>query len=251
MVNEPSIVRDEDNKYVIVGSGNHGKEIPQESVLELISSLEGTVALKMEGDDEVLSLCHPMSAAVLTKAIVGNMPFSYLPESDEVDIGQKLLLYLVPERLAEAMTPFVMYDRLGWDNERFLLQGVPLIIAEYKEKRFRFIDEAVAIKNFWKIMAHWTEHDLDLELLFDLGGEFEKYMGEVRHYEFWTQDLLEFKHKQEGMIAVCCGNFHTPFVQTVLEGNQPKKPDNWQNHVDKYNSDLREAYKVMAEIIGV
>lgn len=37
-----------------------------------------------------------------------------------------------------------------------------------------------------------------------------------------------------GKIAVCCGNYHAPFVQAVLEGKEIEKPD-WSNHIDKNN----------------
>ena len=88
--NSPTIVVN--NRYILVGSVDHGMEIPQASILELTTALEGTRALMMETPEELHRHLNPMSTELLTKASVGKAPVEYLSgnKMDE-DNGEHVL----------------------------------------------------------------------------------------------------------------------------------------------------------------
>ena len=62
------------------------------------------------------------------------------------------------------------------------------------------------------------------------------FVGDVREYELWLPDLQEFRSQHVGRIAICCGNYHVPFVKMVLEGAEIPKPD-WKTHIEMRRED--------------
>ena len=232
---KPHIIRDNNNSYVIIGSTGHGYQIPSDSIKVLIDSLEDVVALKLEGDEETLKILHPMSTEILTKVAVGSVPVSFFPEADEEDIGQKLLNYGVSEEIAEIFIP-CMHIRMNESIIDRIFGMLPIVFEEYKQ-RFSFINTPRAIENFLKVCNYWADNDLNPFGLDHFSYDFEKFMGDVREYEFWKPDLIKFRSQFNGKIAVCTGDYHTTFIQTILDGKEVQKPD-WYNHIDKRREDV-------------
>ena len=224
-------------EYVLIGSTNHGQQLPQDGPVELINSLIGVAALKMEGPEEAYKLFHPMSAEIITKASVGIVPISYLPEYDGEGIGQKLLKYGVSEELAEIYVPCMYIRMQGGDVPDNFLDLLPVAFIEYKKQRFGFIDIERAVKNFLRVAYYWKDNNLDPIDLDHFSYDFEKFMGDVREFEYWKPDLVRFRKQYSGRIAVCCGDYHIPFVQSVLQGKEQISPD-WKTHIDNRREDM-------------
>ncbi len=101
---EPAIIDGADRNYVIIGSRDHGMQIPQKAVLKLVKALDGVEAMKMEGMEEGFNRFHPLSTELLAKASVNPSRLFWMPESDEEDIGQKLVKYGVTEGIMEVLS---------------------------------------------------------------------------------------------------------------------------------------------------
>lgn len=244
ITSKPNIVKDKQSSYVIVGSIDHGHQIPQNSIAELINSLDNVVALKMEGSEKAFKPFHYLSTEILVKASVGLAPVSYFTEFDGEDIGQKLLKYDVPEELAEVYIPCI-HIRMNDNAIDGLFDLLPLMFEKYKE-RFSFINTPQAINNFYKVVTYWINNKLSIGDLHHFSYDFEKFVGDVREFEFWAPDLKKFRIEHDGKIAVCCGDYHTPFIQTVLDGKTPVKP-NWETHIDNRREDThtpQDAHKL-------
>src|SRR3989344_7703132 len=92
--NKPTIIKNNNRKYIIIGSIDHGMEIPQTSMPELIASLENVEALMMETPEEFHRHMHPMSTELLVKASVGQAPIHYLSGNGFNEaIGEHVLKY--------------------------------------------------------------------------------------------------------------------------------------------------------------
>lgn len=245
---EPSIHLDAN--YVIIGA-EHALELPWDSAKKLVDSLEGIVALKMECSDEELRRSHPMSTEMLAKVSVGSAPVSYFPEPGGEKFGQIFQGYNVPEELAEVFVPFMHYKNviaIGREVPDGFFGSVPEQLQEYKELRFGFIDVSRGIENFTRVAEYWYMHNLDPLDLVHFAYDFEKFMGDVREYELWLPDLQEFRSQYAGRIAICCGNYHVPFIRMVLEGVEPLKPD-WKTHIETRREDtdsVQDADKLKA-----
>jgi hypothetical protein len=234
---EPNIILSDNS--VIVGSVDHGLQIPPKSIRNLINSLDGVIALLIEGRDDMFQIFHPMSIENLVKASTDGFPLSYLPESsDKNDLGDLLLETGVPEKLAEVYVP-AMYIRNNGGITEELFRKIPHVLHQYKQIRFGFIDIERGSKNYLRLLEYWVENDLDISDLDDFSYDFEKFMGDVREYAFWKPAIEKFRHKYNGKIAICCGNYHVKFVQEVLTGVEIQKP-NWESHIDNRRKDLHK-----------
>ncbi len=234
---KPIIIKDEKNSFVIIGSKEHGLQIPQDSITGLINSLEGVIALKMEGSEEMFKWFHPMSTEGLVKTSLGSIPVSYLPESE--NIGEKLLEYEIPEEIAEIYIP-CMYIRFNGIHDGFF-EFLPLILKRYSEEfgLFDFTNTLRAVENFDKVRKYWKHNKLnfhDLENYFSI--DFEKFIGDVMEFEYWKPDLEKFRNQYNGKIAVCCGDYHVFFVLKVFDKKEVSKP-NWENHIDNIDSKIK------------
>ncbi|OIO61506.1 hypothetical protein COY26_04745 [Candidatus Woesearchaeota archaeon CG_4_10_14_0_2_um_filter_33_10] len=230
----PNIINADDDSYVIVGSRSHGHRISEDSIDKLVNSLKNVVALKMEGDERMYEELHPLSTEVVVKTSVGSVPTSYFPESDKEDLGKKLLKYNVPEEMVEIYIPLA-HIRLN-DGVLYNPDGIPLLLLMNK-KRFFFIDPVRAEINFSNICNYWADNKLNKKDLLHFSFDFEKFLGDIREYEFWMPDLKKFRKDYQGKIAVCSGDYHTFFVKKILDGKEPQKPD-WVNHIDKRRENL-------------
>lgn len=231
---KPDIVNGANGGYVVIGSYDHGMQIPQASVPKLVNALIGVEALKMEGGgtEEASRRFHPMSTEVLVKACVDQSRFSWISESDGEDLGQKLLKYGVPEGIMEVYVPSLSMRWHGGTPDGFF-QNLPRTF-EYYKSRFGFLDIQHGVETFLTVANFWMRHRLNPKDLMDFSYDFEMFMGSVREYDYWRPDLRRFREDYSKRIAVCCGAYHVPFVQSVLEGQEIAKPD-WPNHIDKNN----------------
>lgn len=233
---EPDIVTGDKGGYVIIGSHDHGIQLPAVAVPKLVKALDGIEALKLEGEgmEEAFSrLHHPMSAEILAKAYVDPARLFWLSESDGEDIGQKLAKYGVSEGLMEMFVAATSIRMHRGIPEGFL-QILPRTFENYK-KRFGFLDSHHGIASFFTVADYWNKHALDLMDFARFAYDFEMFMGDVREFEYWQPDLRRFREDYTGRIAVCSGAYHVPFIQSILEGQETKKPD-WENHIDSNNS---------------
>jgi len=207
---DPNIINADDGSYVIIGSRDHGHRISEDSIDKLLNSLQNVIALKMEGDERMYEICHGLSTETIVKVSVGSVPISYFPESDKDDLGKKLQNYNVPEEMVEIYLPLV-HIRLnggGLHNP----DVVPLLLMESKKKIF-FIDPIRAEINFSNVCKYWANNNLTKKDLFHFSYDFEKFLGDIREYEFWMPDLKKFRKAYQGKIAVCCGDYHTFFIK--------------------------------------
>jgi hypothetical protein len=240
MSEKPNIVSE--GSYVIIGSKNHGQQIPQEGIVEIIEALRDIIALKMEGREQDLSVFHPFSSEIIAKTAVGLIPVTFIPESGEEDLGAKLLNYGVPGELIEVSVPFIYLRITDWADDN-IHDKLDMILRTYKNERYNFIDVNRAKDNFNKVLEYWQKEKLDVGYLDHFSLDFEKFTGDVREFEFWKPDLERFRsnYMDKGKIAVCCGFYHVPFVKTILDGLEPKKPD-WENR-DFAKSKISSTYQ--------
>lgn len=234
---EPDIVHGTDRAgraFVVIGSHDHGMKIPQASVPKLVIALNGVEALKMEGEgtEEASKRYHPRSTEVLVKACVDQSHFSWISESDGEDLGQKLSKHGVSEGIMEVYVPSLSMRWHGGTPDGFF-QNLPRTFDYYKS-RFGFLNVQHGVETFLEVANFWMRHRLNPKDLMDFSYDFEMFMGSVREYDYWRSDLRRFREDYSGRIAVCCGAYHIPFVQSVLEGQEIEKPD-WPNHIDKNN----------------
>lgn len=253
---DPNIINADDNSYVIIGSRDHGLRISEASIDKLENSLQNVVALKIEGDERMYEVLHPLSTEVVAKISVGSVPTSYFPESDKEDLGKKLQSYNVPEEMVEIYLP-LQYIRLN-GGVLYNPNGIPLLLMMYK-KRFFFIDPMRAEINFSNVCKYWANNELTKKDLLHFSYDFEKFLGDIREYEFWMPDLKKFRKDYQGKIAVCCGDYHTFFIKKILDGKKPQKPD-WVNHIDKRREDpstpqdaekLKSIYRNLEEALNL
>lgn len=234
---EPNIVTGADEAgrtFVVIGSHDHGVQIPQTAVPKLVKALDGVEALKMEGEgtEKAAQRFHPMSVEVLAKAAVDQSRFSWISESDGEDLGQKLSKYGVSEGIMEVYVPSLSMRWHGGTPDGFF-QNLPRTF-EYYRARFGFLDVQHGIDSFMAVANYWMKHRLNPKDLMDFSYDFEMFMGSIREYDYWRPDLRRFREHYTGKVAVCCGTYHIPFMQSVLEGQEIEKPD-WPNHIDKNN----------------
>lgn len=233
---KPTIIANSgSNPYVIVGSMDHGLEIPEDSVMGLISSLNGVTALMMEVPEEFHYALSPMSTELLVKASVGNVPVHYLPgNGSHEDIGGHVLKY-APRDMAELFVPCVYVRNTLQSGQD--ISPVPIIrFATAYQERFGFLDVQRALGNYLKVIRWWEKNNLDTRDLDHFSYDFEKFTGDVREFELWTPELTEFRKRYPGKIAVCCGDYHVPFAQSVFDGREQKQPD-WKAHIDNRRED--------------
>jgi len=220
---KPNIITDSNGNYVIIGVIDHGHQIPEDAIMEVIDSLDDVVALKMEAIPESRRGFHPMSTEIITLASIGSAPVSYLPHED----GSEIIKY-VSEELAELYVPHLMVRMLDRPLEsEEVIRG----LKQYKQLRFGFIDTERGFHNYVQSIRYWMENDLDLRDLDHFSYDFEGFVGSVRQFELWSPDLRTFQKDNPGKIAVCVGDYHFPFVKTILDGKEPQKPD-FQTHLD-------------------
>ena len=230
---KPTIVKEKD--YVLIGSVDHGMQIPQDSMLELIASLRGVSALMMETPEEYHETFHPMSTEILTKVSVGKMPTEYLSGNRlSEDIGSYVTKY-APVDLAEVFVP-CNYIRIAQEEGiNFNLEMIINFATKYKQ-RFGFIDVKRSVQNCAKLIQYWDKNKLDQTDLDYFSYDFEKFVGDIREFELWKPELQSFRNKYPDKIAVCVGNYHVPFVNSVLEGKEMSAPD-WKTHIDMRRED--------------
>jgi len=231
---KPRIIKTD--SYVIIGSKDHGWQIPEEGILYIENSLKDVCALKMEGAEENLAYFHPLSTDSVSKRSMGVRPVSFFPENDGEDIGTKLLRYGIPEELIEAYIPCnaIRYDPSIMENpDRHIVT-----FEMHKNLNFGFMNVQRGLTNFISIFKYWVSNcDASLEDWDHFAYDFEKFIGDVREYEFWFPDVKKFMKEYDGeKIAVCCGAYHISFIQMVLDGGEPTKPD-WRNHIDLRRED--------------
>ena len=233
---EPVIINSDEGNYVIIGSVDHGMELPPTAVPKLVSALEGVEALIIEYPKNPLSQMHPMSTELLTRACVDPDSITLLSGNDVYeDIGDRVLKY-APRDLAEVYVPCLhvrISCHLGQD---FGFDEVLQFTAAYKQ-RFGFLDVERTIDNYMKILQYWKEHDLDSKDLDHFSYDFEKFVGDIREFELWVPELRLFRKLWSGKrIAACAGDYHTPFIQTVFDGGEVQPP-NWEIHIDTKRPD--------------
>ena len=216
VTHKPTIVKENlGHPYVIVGSVDHGMEIPRSSMLELISSLENVRALMMETPEMFHAQMHPMSTELLVKASVGQKPIKYLSgnRADE-EIGKHVLKY-APQDIAEVFVP-CLYVRNSYQlGQEPTFDSIVAFTNAYKG-RFGFLDVERAVKQYMQVLQHWSNQDLDPKNLDHFSYDFEKFVGDVREFELWQPELREFRDEYPGKIAACVGDYHVPFVKSVF-----------------------------------
>lgn len=226
---KPLIVKNDSRKYVIIGSLDHGMEIPSDSILELITALEDTKALMMECPEEFHQHFQPMSTELLTKASVGNVPINYLSGSrTNEEIGELVLKY-APKNIAEVFVPCLYVRNSCQLGQLPSLDSMADYITRYRG-RFGFLDKDKSIRGYMKLLQFWNSQELDPIDLNDFSYDFEKFVGDIREFELWQPELKSFRDSNKGKVAVCVGEYHVPFVQDVFDGRPISKPD-WKNHV--------------------
>lgn len=217
--------------YVVIGPIDHGLPLHIDAIKELIASLDGAVAMKVEGKEKMFQHIHPMSTETIAKASMGTKPVSYLPESDENDIGYYLLQCGVPEEIAGISIPRMFYKN-NEDIPRNFFEILPVMFENYKE-RFSFINTERAVHNYLRVLDYWMRNKMDIFDLAESAYDFEKFMGKIREAKFWKSDLEKFRKEYSGKIAVCCGGYHTPFVKNILEGKPYEEHLDWEHHLEK------------------
>lgn len=233
---KPTVVKNSDGRpYVIIGSVDHGMEIPQSSLPDLISSLEDVRALMMEAPKTTHEQMHPMSTELLTKASVGQVPIHYLSGNriDE-EIGKHILKY-APKDIAEVYV-LCFYVRNCYQlGQEPTLDSIIEFASAYRG-RFGFLDVKTTVEKYMQVLHHWSGQDLDLKDLDHFSYDFEKFVGDVREFELWQPELKEFRRQYPDKVAVCVGNYHVPFVQAVFDGQEIQAP-NWETHIDLRRGD--------------
>ena len=231
----PTIVKDDTGKFVIIGSVDHGMGIPQSSMLELITSLENVEALMMEAPEEFHTLMNPMSTELLVKASVGRSPIHYLPGNRaNEEIGDRVLKY-APQDIAEVFVPCLYVRNTYQLGQEPIFESIVAFTSAYRG-RFGFIDVERAIKRYMQVLQHWDAQKLDSKDLDDFSYDFEKFVGDVREFELWQQELRKFREKYKGNVATCVGDYHVSFVKDVFDGKKVEAP-NWTNHIDTRRED--------------
>lgn len=236
ITHKPTIIQNVRKSYTIIGSIDHGMEIPQGSMLELIASLENVDALMMETPEEFHKHMHPMSTEILVKASVGKAPVSYLSGSRaNEDIG-KLVLKYAPQQIAEVFVPAIYIRNSIQLGQEPTFDSMVAFTSAYKG-RFGFLDVDEGIKKYMQVLQYWGKHQLDPKDLDHFSYDFEKFVGDVREFELWQPELRAFRtqHKK-GKVAVCVGDYHVPFVQLIFEGDKIQAP-NWNNHLNARRED--------------
>ena len=234
VTHKPSIT-DNQGKYVIIGSIDHGMEIPQSSVLELIASLENVEALITETPEEFHAHMHPMSTELLVKASVGKAPTHYLSGNNiDEEIGKYVLKY-APQDIAEIFVPCVYVRNSYQSGKKPTFESISTFILIYG-RRFGFLDVETTLKKYSQLLEYWRKNELDPGDLDDFSYDFEKFVGDIREFELWRPELKGFREKYEGKVAACVGNYHVPFVQSVFDGMEVQAP-NWENHIDTRRED--------------
>jgi hypothetical protein len=257
ITHKPTVIKEDSKNYVIVGSIDHGMQIPQSSMLELISSLENVKALMMETPEEFHKHFHPMSTEILVKASVGRARVSYLSGSRaNEDIGKQVLKY-APQQIAEVFVPAIYVRNSIQLGQEPTFDSMVAFTSAYRG-RFGFLDAEESIKKYMQVLQYWGKYQLDSKDLDHFSYDFEKFVGDIREFELWQPELRVFRaqHKK-GKIAVCVGDYHVPFVRRVLDGIEIEVPD-WQTHIDTRREDkltpqdstfLRTIYKNLEEAL--
>ena len=144
---KPTIVKNDERKYVIIGSIDHGMKISQSSMQELIPSLDNIEALMMETPEMFHAQMHPMSTELLVKASIGQSPIHYLSGNriDE-EIGEQVLKY-APQNIAEIFVPCISVRNSYQLGQEPTLDSVIAYISAYKG-RFEFLDVKRTIKSY-------------------------------------------------------------------------------------------------------
>ena len=236
VTHKPTIIQNGRKNYTIIGSIDHGMEIPKGSMLELIASLENVKSLMMETPEEFHKYFHPMSTEILVKASVGKAPVSYLPGSRaNEDIGKQVLKY-APQQIAEVFVPAIYVRNSIQLGQEPTCDSMVAFTSAYGG-RFGFLDVEESIKKYMQVLQYWGKHQLDSKDLDHFSYDFEKFVGDVREFELWQPELKEFRaqHKKS-KVAVCVGDYHVPFVQSVFEGDKVQAP-NWNNHLNTRRED--------------
>jgi|SRR3989344_1161384 len=234
--NKPTIIKNNNRKYIIIGSIDHGMEIPQTSMPELIASLENVEALMMETPEEFHKHMHPMSTEILVKSSVGRVPVSYLlGNKTNEDIGKQVLKY-TPQQLAEVFVPAIYVRNSIQMRQEPNFDSMVAFTSAYRE-RFGFLDAEESIKKYMQVLQYWGKHQLDQRDLDHFSYDFEKFVGDIREFELWQSELREFRAQYKKVkISVCVGDYHVPFVQDVFDGRKIKVP-NWESHLDTRRED--------------
>ena len=231
----PTIIKNDASKYVIIGSVDHGMEIPQSSVPELIASLADVDALVMETPEEFHTLMQPLSTELLVKASVGRSPIHYLSGNKiNEEIGELVLKY-APQCIAEVFVPCIYVRNSCQLGQEVTFESVAAFTTAYRE-RFGFIDVERIMRRYMQVLQHWDTHKLSMDDLDDFSYDFEKFVGDVREFELWQPELIVFRGTYQGNVAVCVGGYHVPFVQAVFDGHEIQAP-NWETHIDSRRED--------------
>lgn len=235
LTHKPIILRNDERKYVIIGSIDHGMEIPQSSIYELISSLDNIEALMMETTEISHAQMHPMSTELLVKASVGQSPIHYLSGNrmDE-EIGELVLKY-APQDIAEVFVPCLHVRNSYQLGQETGLESITAFTLVY-QGRFGFLDVERTIENYMKVLQYWDSQKLDPKDLDHFSYDFEKFFGDIKEFELWQSELKEFKGQYNGRVAACVGDYHVPFVQDVFDNKKIQAP-NWENHIDTRRED--------------
>lgn len=221
--------------FVIVGSVDHGFPIPPAGVQELVSSLDGIVALTLETPKEFVQKSHAMSTEVLTVAAAGKVPVEYLPGEGFQDVGAQVLKY-APVELAELYVPCLYMRNSSQSGQEFSFDPFMNFVLNYR-RRFGFLDAERALGAHLKVMGYYLKQGLDDKELDDFSYDFEKFFGDIKEYEFWLPALKAFREKFKGKVGACVGDYHVHFVQSVFEGKE-QKPPHWESHIDIRREDL-------------
>src|SRR3989338_7674021 len=237
VTHKPIIVKNDERKYVIIGSIDHGMEVPSSSVLELISSLENVEALMMETPEEFHRHMHPMSTELLVKASVGQAPIHYLSGNGFNEaIGEHVLKYS-PMDIAEIFVPCIYIRNSSQLGQEPTLDSLVEFTSDYNQ-RFGFLDVERAIMKYTQLLSYWKKHELDPEYLDHFSYDFEKFIGDIREFELWQPELKDFiaRYKKAGKVAACVGDYHVPFVQSIFEDIEVQAP-NFETHIDTRRED--------------
>lgn len=232
---KPVIVTNQEKGYLIIGSIDHGFPIPEPSMLEVITAMEGVSALMMETPEEFHSQFHPFSTELLVKAAAGKKPIDYLSGNKLTeDIGDHVLKYVLKE-LAEVYVVCMYRRNCMQEGQDFSFKSLVQFLCAYQQ-RFGFLDIQRTLENYMKLAQYWKQQGLEQHDLDHFSYDFEKFVGDIREFELWNPELTAFRKNHAGKIAVCCGAYHLPFIQSVLDGEEQLAP-NWTTHIDTRRED--------------
>lgn len=105
---------------------------------------------------------------------------------------------------------------------------------------YPFLDPKQATDAFFE-QAHRCPEMESVNQFRSATATFTEYMGKLREYEYWRQELLDFRQRYD-KIGVCVGAFHVPFVKQLLSGSAVEKPGTLEEYADRKNPESKKFF---------